>query len=72
MPSRDWSLDGQEITKSQDRVTLSSIHQAKGLEWANVAYLDYDKVWDGAQESNIKYVGVTRAQDTLTLQMKES
>jgi superfamily I DNA/RNA helicase len=62
----------QLFDTSTGAMTLSTIHKAKGLEWANVAYLDYDKIWDGAQESNIKYVGVTRAQDTLTLQMKES
>ena len=47
--------------------TLSTIHKAKGLEWHNVTYLGYDKPDSSDQADNIRYVGVTRAQDTLTL-----
>lgn len=47
--------------------TLSTIHKAKGLEWQDVTYLNYHKQTQGDQENNMRYVGVTRAQQTLTL-----
>ncbi|MEI6806132.1 MAG: 3'-5' exonuclease, partial [Myxococcaceae bacterium] len=77
MPSRDWSLDGQEITKSQDRVTLSSIHQAKGLEWGHVfviwlveghfpSFMAYKDPNGLEEERRLFYVALTRAKDSLT------
>jgi len=61
---------------SDDRVgvTLSSIHRAKGLEADNVFILRPDLLPHPAakspeqlqQESNLKYVAVTRAKNTLT------
>lgn len=53
-------------------LTLSTIHKAKGLEWEHVVYLDYAKEWKGNQESNIKYVGVTRAKQSLVLHEENS
>jgi superfamily I DNA/RNA helicase len=47
---------------------LSTIHKAKGLEWPLVTYLHYDEEIQGLQESNIKYVGITRSKDRLILQ----
>lgn len=54
-------------------VLLSTIHKAKGLEWPDVLMLDphlipskYAKQpWQLQQEFNIRYVGVTRAQNVL-------
>ncbi len=59
-----------EERKSGSALTLSTIHKAKGLEWDSVVYLDYGKVWRGPQESNAKYVGVTRAKHKLLLQQE--
>lgn len=77
LPSRDWSLDGQDIQKSQDRVTLSSIHQAKGLEWAHVfviwlveghfpSFMSYKEPNGLEEERRLFYVALTRAKDSLT------
>jgi DNA helicase II / ATP-dependent DNA helicase PcrA len=49
------------------RVVLSTVHKAKGLEWNQVTFLGYNKHVEGGQESNINYVGVTRAQETLLI-----
>lgn len=54
-------------------VYLSTIHRAKGLEWKDVLFLDPQLVpscyakqpWQLQQEHNLRYVGVTRAQQTL-------
>lgn len=53
---------------------LSTIHKAKGLEWPHVAFLDPHLIPSkGAhsdrellQEDNLAYVGITRAQQSLT------
>jgi superfamily I DNA/RNA helicase len=53
---------------------LSSIHKAKGLEWPHVAILDphlipskyATKEEELQQEGNLAYVGITRAQQTLS------
>lgn len=52
---------------TDSRITLSTVHKAKGLEFPTVTFLDYDEEADGGQERNINYVGVTRAQQTLNL-----
>lgn len=51
-------------------VTLSTIHKAKGLEWKEVTFINYQDEVDGGQERNINYVGVTRAQHTLNIHRK--
>jgi ATP-dependent exoDNAse (exonuclease V) beta subunit len=55
-------------TPKHEAFTLGTIHKMKGLEYPNVTYFDY---WDEkpavGQENNIKYVGVTRAQENLIL-----
>jgi DNA helicase-2/ATP-dependent DNA helicase PcrA len=53
--------------KGRAALTLSTVHKAKGLEWPRVTFLNYDSAVEGGQESNINYVGVTRAQETLIL-----
>jgi superfamily I DNA/RNA helicase len=52
------------------RLTLSTVHKAKGLEFETVFILDRDKympsryavqAWQKTQEQNLLYVAVTRA-----------
>lgn len=61
-------------------IWFSSIHRAKGLEAPRTWILDYDrlgKAYDGAneeekqQELNLRYVALTRSQDTMYLISKE-
>lgn len=56
------------------RLTLSSIHKAKGLEWPRVYLLGRNKyqpspyarqAWQMAQEKNLMYVGTTRHKEDL-------
>lgn len=55
------------------RITLCTIHRAKGLEWPTVFILDPSlmpskfatRPWQLIQERNLHYVAVTRAQDSL-------
>lgn len=44
---------------------VSTIHQAKGLEYANVVVIDMDLSPDEQEEINIAYVACTRAQNSL-------
>lgn len=57
-----------------DILTLSSIHKSKGLEWKNVYVLGFNQLipsryatldWMLEQESNLKYVAITRAMEKL-------
>ena len=56
------------------RVTLSTVHKAKGLEFPTVFILDFEKYmpskwakrpWQRVQERNLIYVAVTRAMEKL-------
>lgn len=55
------------------QVHLSTIHKAKGKEWPEVLFLDpqllpsqwAEQEWEKQQESNLAYVGITRAQEVL-------
>ena len=67
------SLFGDNTEKS-GLLTLCSIHKSKGLEWDTVYLLGRDQLqpapwarqeWQAAQETNLIYVAVTRAQDRL-------
>lgn len=70
------------ITATQNSVRLSTIHRAKGLENDRVFILHYDelpyklpdhKPWQKTQETNLKYVAITRAKKELFLvQTKET
>lgn len=54
-------------------LTLSTIHKAKGLEWPTVAILQPELMpsfwatadWERQQETNLKYVAITRARERL-------
>jgi len=57
-----------------DRVTLCSLHRAKGLEWpevfvigCNEKILPHGRATDLGEERRLFYVGVTRARDALHL-----
>ena len=56
------------------RVTLATVHKAKGLEWSKVWLLDSAKLmpskyarqeWQKKQETNLQYVAYTRAKSIL-------
>ncbi len=59
---------------SPGAVKLSTIHRAKGLEFPDILFLDphlipscyANQSWQLQQETNLRYVAVTRAQRTLT------
>lgn len=66
---------------SNDRVTLSTVHKAKGLEFDTVFILDKEKYmpsryakqeWQLQQEYNLLYVAVTRSKDRLIYINSES
>ena len=56
-----------------ERLTLSTVHKAKGREWPQVAILRPDLMpahwaeqdWEQEQEENLQYVAWTRAKETL-------
>lgn len=64
-----YTLKSMFNDKASGYLTLSTIHKAKGLEWSRVFFLDPQLIpskyatqaWELAQETNLKYVGVTRA-----------
>jgi superfamily I DNA/RNA helicase len=66
--------NGDDARTPKNLLTLCSVHKSKGLEWDRVLILgrlDYmpskwaKKDWMKAQETNLIYVGVTRAKETL-------
>ena len=67
-------MPGKKLIKSRDNLILSSVHQAKGLEFEIVffVYLDdgilpYKETQDLVEEKRIFYVGITRAKRLLYL-----
>lgn len=61
-------------TNSSTRITLSTIHKSKGLEYPTVFILDFTKLqpsrfaklsWQKEQETNLIYVAITRAMERL-------
>lgn len=60
------------FNKETAKITLSSIHRCKGFEWPVVYHIDPGRIpskyaiqpWQIEQEWNLKYVAITRAQDT--------
>lgn len=67
MPKRDPKEDKSE------KVTISTIHSAKGLEWQNVSVLNAGDYEFGHRETEedelvrLMYVAITRAKDNLAL-----
>jgi len=72
------SLTSQQDTSHHDRLVLSTIHQAKGLEWSHVYIIHlndgsfpsqraFDEAAGLAEERRLFYVAVTRAREALTL-----
>ncbi len=69
------ALKHEQETCGTRGILLSTIHKAKGLEWAHVYLLGADKLmpssyavtaFDKSQEDHIRYVAITRAKHTLT------
>lgn len=62
-------IDSLFVQAPTQRVTLSTIHKSKGLEWETVYLLDWhlipskyaEREWELTQERNLQYVAVTRA-----------
>lgn len=68
------AFEDKKLIKSRDNLILSSVHQAKGLEFEVVffVYLDqgtlpYKETQDLVEEKRIFYVGITRAKRLLYL-----
>ncbi|HAD96645.1 MAG TPA: DNA/RNA helicase [Cryomorphaceae bacterium] len=64
------------ISAKENCIRLSTIHRAKGLEEKRVFIIDYPRLphtrlgiqpWEQTQETNLKYVAVTRAKEELYL-----
>ncbi len=64
------------VSAKENAIRLSTIHRAKGLEEERVFIIDYDQLpfsrqgqkdWEKEQETNLKYVAITRAMKTLFL-----
>ena len=68
------AFEDKKLVKTRNNLILSSVHQAKGLEFEVVffVYLDqgtlpYKETQDLAEEKRIFYVGITRAKRLLYL-----
>ncbi len=67
--------DEKAKATGQNRVTLSTVHKAKGLEWNKVWILDRSRMpskwarqaWQIEQEENLIYVATTRAKVDLVM-----
>jgi len=67
-------VNAEDGSRKPAEFQLSTIHKAKGREWDKVGFLDAHLIpakwahqdWEIEQESNLAYVGVTRAKEELT------
>jgi DNA helicase-2/ATP-dependent DNA helicase PcrA len=67
-----WQFFTQRPKVSDEGVTISTVHKAKGLEWDHVALWNvgsrtFPLREDEPEEYRLLYVAVTRAKDTLTI-----
>jgi DNA helicase-2/ATP-dependent DNA helicase PcrA len=69
-------FDDTKDGNAKHRITLSTIHKSKGLEWEKVNVFGMNKyqpspyarqAWELEQENSLCYVAVTRAQDKLVM-----
>jgi superfamily I DNA/RNA helicase len=69
-------FDNTHPSQGASRITLATIHRAKGREWDTVFWLGHDEYspspmakqdWELQQEDNLCYVATTRAKKTLVL-----
>lgn len=56
----------QHLFNSRGPIKLMTVHKSKGLEFPHILILDENLIGDKSQEPNIRYVAITRAQETLT------
>ncbi|QLG89971.1 RecQ family ATP-dependent DNA helicase [Chitinibacter bivalviorum] len=64
----DWLYDyARETKRSNSGLYLGTVHSAKGLEFKHVVVLDGGWNKETEDERRLYYVGMTRAQQTLTL-----
>ena len=68
------SFEDKSLLKTYENLTLSSVHQAKGLEFKTIFFIYLDlgiipfwKSIDIIEEKRIFYVGITRAKENLFL-----
>jgi superfamily I DNA/RNA helicase len=54
------------LANSSGPVKLLTIHKSKGLEFDHVFFLDNELLGNDEQETNLRYVGITRAKKTLS------
>lgn len=67
------SIFDDDVVDHKSMITLCSVHRSKGHEWSRVFILGLDELmgrecfqpWQTAQERNLQYVAVTRAQELL-------
>jgi superfamily I DNA/RNA helicase len=78
---RQFVLEIKRIFEPENApVILCTIHKSKGFEWPNVWFMDPHLIpgrWakdpaDIEQENNLKYVGITRAKNTLSFVRSDS
>lgn len=66
-------VNPEDQSRPPAQIHLSTIHKSKGREWPEILFLDPQLLpakwatqeWEQQQESNLAYVGVTRAQHIL-------
>jgi DNA helicase-2/ATP-dependent DNA helicase PcrA len=71
---RESNENAKKLAKDENKVTLTTLHRAKGMEWPVVfiigvgeGILPHGLAEDPEEERRLFYVGVTRAKNRLTL-----
>jgi superfamily I DNA/RNA helicase len=55
----------EHLFKQTGTIRLLTIHKSKGLEFPSVIFLDQWLLSDSEQDKNLRYVGITRSQNSL-------